>query len=129
MTRRVEGKIEITAVPDGEAPLEIREQWVGLILPVVAITESIGMGVVTKSDTDSNPAYMVLQEYAISALSKKSDKAARWWKKHGFPQQGEYFGFKVSQTKVIGILKEEASRHFIGQLEVGSGAEDHPSNG
>jgi|SRR5271168_858849 len=130
MEKSIEGSVRITKTPDGEAPLNIRKEWVGVTLPVVAITNTKGRGVLSHKETDSEVVYLVYQDLAIKALAAKSKEAARWWRRQRFPQRGQYFSFKVSQTEVVGTLKEIpiVRRQFLGLLEVGVGAHDHPAN-
>lgn len=115
MKRFVNGSIRITKVPDGEVPVEIRNYWVGLVLPVVEITDEIS-GV---------PMYVVLQSVALEALSQKSPTTLTWWESNGFPRAEECFGFKVSDAEVVENLEELPCRQFLGLLEVGVGARDH----
>jgi len=125
----VGGKIRITQTPDGEAPLLVREQWVGLILPIVGISNTMGKGVVTGKNSDSEPAYMVLQKQAIKRLAAESKMAAQWFTRRGFPQHSKAcFGFKISKTALIGTLKQRLNGQFVGLLEVGVGAHDHWAN-
>lgn len=96
-------KIRITSVPAGDAPLAIREQWVGVEIPVYGV-EDHGIavmpfgedglaGVITGPqrsvvsglpvDPDDNPhlaGFRVETEVAIAALREAGKKeAADWW--------------------------------------------------
>lgn len=124
----VKGEIRITEIPDGEAPLHIRENWVGLVLPVFATTEIKSESVLTHEETAREPVYMIPQDSAIDILGTTSPEAAAWWRDIGFPQDGGYFCFKISQAEVVGILREAPIHLFHGLLEVGVGAHDHPLN-
>lgn len=130
MLKLVTGKIRIKKMPSGEAPMHIREKWVGLVLPVFAIGENIGSeGVLTRKKTDCGPVYMIPQDLAISTLETASKQAAAWWRSVGFPQNGGYFCFRVSQAKVVKNLKRiERFHQYYGLLEVGVSAHDHPLN-
>jgi len=122
------GKVKIVRTPDGEAPVRVREEWVGVILPVIGMSASSGKGVISGKDTDDEPAYVVSQADAIAALEQKSRKAAGWWKDNGYPQNGGCFGFKVAQCKVVGKLAKPPRRQYVGILEVGVGAHDSWEN-
>jgi hypothetical protein len=125
----VEGKIMITKTPDGEAPLRVREEWVGVVLPVIATTNERGRGVLSRKAADDEPAYVVLQAAAIKALDEKSPKAAKWWKSKGFPQSKKAcFGFKIAHARKIGEFRQIPARLFVGLMEVGVGAHDHAEN-
>jgi len=77
--------IKIIAVPSGEAPLEVREQWVGLVLPVDPSYEALGrigfIGVLGgPPDQENMGGYPVKTQEAIRLLEEKSPEAARWWR-------------------------------------------------
>lgn len=131
MEKPVKGNIRLTDVPDGEAPEEIRREWVGdVILPVVAITDEESRGVVSHDEVNLGESYLVPQKAAIAALRKKSKKAAAWWGGQGFPKMGQYFNFKVSQAEIVGTLEvlPFKIRQHLGLLEVGCGYQDHEAN-
>jgi hypothetical protein len=89
--------IRIVAVPPGEAPLSVREAWVGLLLPLA----DDGLGQPRKQLTSGvisgprnffdrfirlitgklEPAegYAVEAIAAVEVLSKDNPEAARWW--------------------------------------------------
>jgi hypothetical protein len=73
-------EIEIVGIPDGEAPLEIREQWVGLVLPVTSGVCREPRGVVTGKVLDYYDGYRVKDTVAIDILYNKSREAGQWWK-------------------------------------------------
>ena len=79
--------IKIVSVPDGEAPLEVREKWVGLELPVVPGESYAQQGVV--SGKPVNPpmdGYLVKAVTAVAILAKSDRDAARWWETHFLPK-------------------------------------------
>jgi hypothetical protein len=91
------GKIRIIAVPRGEAPLWVREQWVGLELPV---SGNPGPQTLTGYGVLSGPPPLSLEQFeaghrgrlavvtgycvstgaAIDILEGVSAEAAEWWK-------------------------------------------------
>lgn len=71
-----ETRIKIIRVPAGEAPEEIRADWLG----VEMISDHRGDGYGIKSRTFSGNGYAVVLKEAISALRKAGkDEAADWW--------------------------------------------------
>jgi len=91
--------VEIVSPPDGEAPLWVREQWVGLRLPI-AIREAEPLrirtfGVLTaprtaigrflavlRGKTASETGFVVPVIAAMELLGQSSPEAARWWREH-----------------------------------------------
>ena len=76
-------KIKIVKVPDGEAPLEIRQKWVGTIIP---LAENLPPGLVVagvisgkRVNAGYNDGYHVETIVAIQALEKKNPETAEWW--------------------------------------------------
>jgi hypothetical protein len=104
--------VRITSVPPGEAPLWVREKWVGLELPIYgpAIPRNYRtVGVVTgpsslpglllavlRRRTQNTPGYMVSGEAALVALEEVSPDAAAWWRANapGFFQPRRYLVFQ-----------------------------------
>jgi hypothetical protein len=89
-------KIRITGVPPGEAPLWVREKWVGLELstPMGAITTPT-MGVLSRPPTfihkiwdrlfrryEIVTGYVVNARHAVDRLSAVSPEAAAWWREN-----------------------------------------------
>ena len=80
-----EVRIRIIDIPPGEAPLEVREQWVGLELPLVGgdpyAMQLKTCGVLTgASEPEETVGYAVSIEDAVRVLEKKSPEAAAWWR-------------------------------------------------
>ena len=87
--------IRITSVPPGEAPLWIREKWVGLELPtsgpartriyhtVGAVTGPISFlglfAAVLRGRTKKTSGYLVSGRASLKALNEASPEAAAWW--------------------------------------------------
>lgn len=72
--------IRITRVPAGEAPLEIRQAWVGCVLPVQFSRRDEGKGVLTEKP-EINDWHFVPWERAVEALSAQGKAgAAEWWR-------------------------------------------------
>jgi hypothetical protein len=90
-------RIKIIAVPPGEAPLWVREQWVGLNLPISGgpgPQTLTGYGVLSgppplsleqfeaghRGRLEVTTGYCVRTDVAIGALEAVSAEAAAWWK-------------------------------------------------
>lgn len=90
----------IVSPPPGEAPLAVREAWVGLELPLPPGRGSHqrpwrGFGVLSGPRTlwqeltrivlgrvNKNPGYVVNALAAINLLAVKDPSAAAWWREH-----------------------------------------------
>jgi len=107
------GRIRITCVPAGEAPLRIRKAWVGLILPCQRIcgfpSDGMDLGVLSRKKVGRNRyGFSVPQGRAVRILKKKDPVAAAWWRKHGFPKAGENFGFAEEEAEIIsGVTRQK----------------------
>jgi hypothetical protein len=107
MDRRVNqpnARIRIIAVPPGEAPFWVRQEWVGLELPLtryVKPQEAFTFGVLSGPSNwlgqmwgllwgraDRVVGYAVEGAKAVELLQAKSPDAARWWREHA-PQHLE----------------------------------------
>jgi hypothetical protein len=90
-------KIRIIAVPPGEAPLWVREQWVGLELPIFGGPDPrtlTGYGVLSgppplsledfeagrRGRLEVTTGYCVKAAVAIDVLEAVNAEAAAWWK-------------------------------------------------
>ncbi len=95
-------KIKIISVPPGQAPLEIREQWVGLVLPIAEDAPERGIEIgVLGGKTENTGGYKVKTETAIIELEKQSPDAANWWRQHVNPNQMPWLVFKREVCKEI----------------------------
>src|SRR5688500_2403497 len=91
--------IQITAVPPGEAPLWVREKWVGLRLPLLQRPSTPlvfhTFGVLTGPKTflgalfaffrgqlKRESGYCVNVRVAVDALASHSPEAAAWWREN-----------------------------------------------
>ena len=108
------GRIKIVKVPAGEAPIEVRKAWVGLILPCDPYLgypdNASERGVLTNKKRDRNRCgFSVPQDQAIEILEKEHSEAAAWWKAHGFPQDaGSRFGFAEEEGEIIsGVTRQQ----------------------
>lgn len=95
-------QIKIIAVPPGQAPLEVRQQWVGMILPVVEElpSDTVEMGVLGGKPENSG-GYPVETTVAIQELEKKSPEAANWWKSHVNPAWMPWLSFQRAVCELV----------------------------
>ena len=68
-------RIKITSTPEGEAPKEIREKWIGLKLDGVAYES----GMVTKIAPNGFSGFVTFIDTAIQALASRNREASKWW--------------------------------------------------
>lgn len=94
MTPSSSASVRIVAAPAGEAPLWVREAWVGLVLPLkepgLRTLPSIGVLSGPKSELGwlwasltgartTTTGYLVRAARAIGILSRPRPEAAAWW--------------------------------------------------
>jgi hypothetical protein len=84
-TQKTVTHIRVIKVPPGEAPWEIRVQWVGLELPLapgcsgVYSLRTAGL-FDSKERSDTAIGYLVVAKDAVDILEAKSKVAAAWWR-------------------------------------------------
>lgn len=95
--------LHITSVPAGEAPLWVREQWVGLALPLaqrratplVFLTSGVLSGptgflscllALLTGKLERQSGYLVESRVAVAILALKNPEAAAWWQENA-PRQ------------------------------------------
>lgn len=93
--------IRVIKTPSGEAPEEIREQWVGLILPGYFCNEcGSEVEIITKQRRVPSDHYHIPIEEAITALmAGKRNEAAEWFKWY---VQSPFLIFRRDEVKVLG---------------------------
>ena len=96
-------RVKITKVPQGEAPLSVREKWVGLVLPCIGKSASaLEEGVLSHDLLPLKETLLVPQKEAIKELQKSSPEAAAWWNSKGFPKPAGVFTFGEDEGEIIG---------------------------
>jgi len=75
-------KIRITSAPQGEAPLEIREGWIGIVLEgVLRANDVTKVGVLTGDSERNYSSHFVIPIVdALKALLLHNSAAHEWWK-------------------------------------------------
>lgn len=76
------GFIRITSRPEGGAPPEIRDKWIGLTLPVVQDYEGALADVTTHQKVDRRNGWEVTWDDAMQALGEADPAARAWWEEH-----------------------------------------------
>ena len=110
--------IKIIAVPPGEAPQQVREAWVGLVLPLALPIKrrGLGTGVLTGPKTlltrvlwrltgryTRTVGYLVESAVAVSLLSQQHPAAAQWWRQNTpeFLEAGRLFMFAAEVCEEV----------------------------
>ena len=96
--------MRITSVPTGQAPLHIREKWIGVEIPFIELKTPQGpvCGVVDGGLVKVGNSFIVDQVAALTALREKSPEAADWWADVGYPIPGAQFTFNAECAEVVG---------------------------
>lgn len=72
-------KIRIISRPDGGAPEDIRDQWIGLVMPARTTDSHLADVITLKRVTDRIGGYAVSWEAAMDALGEKNPSTRKWW--------------------------------------------------
>lgn len=114
------GSIKIVKVPEGEAPLAIREKWIGIQIPTVCFESRSAddHGVISHQLVPEEPRYVVLQTEAVTALEKNDVATATWWKNHGFPVAGDCFCFKADEVVEIEPVSPRSYKTILGLVPI-----------
>ena len=117
--KRVNASVRIVGVPPGEAPLWVREKWIGLELPLARYAEPkeyLTFGVVSapgswiaqcwarfRGRADRTSGYAVEGARAVDILERSSPEAAAWWREHA-PQFVGPKGYLVFHAHVCDVV-------------------------
>ena len=97
--------IRIVKIPNGEAPLEVREAWVGLELPFLYIcNESRNCRGADSGLPVDNPrplVWAVPEKEALETLRSKSPSAAEWFTIRGYPYPRTVFTFGIEEAVLV----------------------------
>jgi hypothetical protein len=95
--------MRIKSAPRGQAPLAIREQWIGVEIAYVSVglPEGTIRGAMSLEEVAKHEVFVVEQNVAIDALRKKSREAADWWNRMGFPMPGTQFTFERECADIV----------------------------
>jgi len=98
------GTIEITVMPDAEAPPEIRRQWIGVRMKPLCFVKNLvdGTGVLSNEPEASGPHYVVRFDDALKALEDTGKKeAAEWWRANVKIGEDEQLAFSAECCEEI----------------------------
>jgi hypothetical protein len=104
---RTAGWVRIVGVPRGEAPLEVREAWVGALLPLRSWETQPGTvksgSMLTPGGPVLDHGYAVSGRSAIRALALRSPDAAAWWRANASQvlESGYRFVFPVEVCEPV----------------------------
>ncbi len=114
------GRIRIVTTPAGEAPLWVREAWVGLRLPcwpLVGLPSGPEVGVLSSKEVNHNCFVChVPQDEAIVILRKERPEAAKWWEENNFPQPGKSFTFREEEIRMICGVRRTGIIHVTEEM-------------
>ncbi len=76
--------VKVIKVPEGEAPLPVREAWIGAVFPASGPDEHLAEGVVTGENAPPRLrfSYSAPQSSALEALERLNPTAAAWFREH-----------------------------------------------
>jgi hypothetical protein len=76
--------VRIVATPGGEAPLDVRQAWVGLTLPLLDPDPQTfePFGILSKTKQPPRIGYQVEGWQAVEVLAEKAAWAAAWWREN-----------------------------------------------
>ena len=76
------GFIRITSRPKGDAPSEIRDKWIGLVLPVEGRSTGPVANLISEGLVDDIKGFRVRTENALLALRQVHPETKEWWQKN-----------------------------------------------
>ncbi|KKQ17879.1 MAG: hypothetical protein US31_C0014G0015 [Berkelbacteria bacterium GW2011_GWA1_36_9] len=76
----MEKKIRIIAIPPGQAPRNVRVEWVGLEIPTTDPLQSGSQTGALGGRPENQGGFHVSGKAAIELLENKSPIAAQWWR-------------------------------------------------
>lgn len=129
-TRKVRGLVRIVRTPAGEAPVSVRQAWVGLVLPCASYLgvpdkkpfsrKAPERGVLTGKPVECGKCgrvgVSVPQNKALKILAEANPLAAKWWRDHGFPHRGEFFAFAKDEVEIVSGVKMQQFIHVPEEM-------------
>lgn len=92
--------IKIVRVPEGEAPEEIRKEWVGCELPITDFARLTPTNEVLSGVSRIEKGFSVHAFSALAILRKKSREAAAWFENHMRLTTDDYLFFNENECKI-----------------------------
>lgn len=94
-SRDFEQKVSVASVPDGEAPMESRKAWVGIIFPEAKLLKGVYARGIATGELEGPADYWAVESaIALELLRAKDPSAAEWFAARVFP--GQLLLFRVS---------------------------------
>lgn len=117
--------IEITALPQGDPPEEIRRGWIGCVLPCEGTCGHIPVyvwGVLGKSLGKKIIGFSVPTGIALQVLAVHAPQSAEWFEAHGYPDDRLSFHFQSTEARVVCYLPDDAPGKYVvyDDIETGS---------
>lgn len=93
--------ISIVKVPEGAAPLAVREAWVGLIMVGYPLEDDdVEVDLLTLDPIHRRQGYFIGRSYAEHTLESRSPVAARWYRENVSPSLNAYT-FAADEVEVL----------------------------
>ena len=115
--------IRITSIPLGEAPEEIRNAWIGLVIPLLV---EEGVAQPQQRQAHGQRHYEVLAIVAVTLLWNHNKVAAQWWLTNARHRLGNIWGFnteccELTQAEFDGEAFDRAQDETLMWLARSSG--------
>jgi hypothetical protein len=130
---KTNSSVRIVAVPPGEAPLWVREKWVGLDLPLTrwesaktwptfgALSEPrtclAQLWEHVRGRSDRIHGFAVEASRAVDILGRSSPEAARWWRENAAELilPARYLVFHSEVCEIVPASSETVSQSFLDE--------------
>ena len=117
------GSIRFIKAPRGQAPLWVREAWVGLTIPCFPFIQIPQDGNLRGvEDGEAMPSYecvLASQKEALDALGQHNEAAAHWWRQNGFgSDSAPPFAFDTESFEIVSSV-HAAEMIVYDDLETG----------
>jgi hypothetical protein len=95
--------VKVIRVPEGEAPLKIREAWVGMRLLAFSFERvPDAVGVLTEESKKTGPSWVVPTDVAVAALEEAGKQEEATWWRNTVPEDSALV-FKMDECEYVGI--------------------------
>lgn len=112
------GRIKIVKVPAGEAPLWVREAWVGVELPCFPDMGWVpAKGALSGQKIEVGSGVIVSQDEALKLLGIKNAEAERWWRNHGHPNENVNFVFREGDIEIVSGVTHRRIIHVTDEMQ------------
>lgn len=95
-------RIKIITVPSGEAPLEVRQAWVGCVFEEALPSEGCEVGNVTQAPQPKRKTFLVKAADALKVLEQRDPSATQWFRTTlGERVFSEFLAFGQDEARVL----------------------------